>query len=99
MTKLRPIGDHVLVRPLGKEEKTASGLFLPDSAQEKPQQGEILALGEGKYVGDTLITFEKMGLKVGQIVLLSKYGPTEIKLDGEEFYIVDANDIIGVVEK
>lgn len=95
---LRPIGDHILIRPLSKEEKTKSGLFLPDAAQEKPQQGTIMALGHGKYVGDTLMTFESMGLAVGQTVMLSKYGPTEVKLDGEELSIVDSGDILGIVE-
>ena len=95
---LKPIGDHILVQPISKEEKTKSGLYLPDSAQEKPQQGKILALGSGKYFGDTLVTFEDMGLKVGQTVLFTKYGPTEVKIDEEELYVLETNDILGIVE-
>jgi len=95
---LKPVGDHVLVQPLSKEEKTKSGLYLPDSAQEKPQQGKILALGAGKYVGEKLATFEEMGLKVGQTVMFTKYGPTEVKVDEQDLYVLEANDIIGIVE-
>jgi chaperonin GroES len=96
---LRPIGDHVLVKPLSKEEVTKSGILLPDSAQQKPQEGTVLAVGHGKYVDGKLITFADMGVKEGQIVMFTKYGPTEVKIDDEDFYILDSNDILGVVEK
>lgn len=87
-----------MVKPLSKEEKTKSGLFLPDSAQEKPQQGKVVAVGAGKYVGDKLVSFKDMGIEVGQTVMFTKYGPTEVKLDDEEYYILDTNDVLGVVE-
>lgn len=95
---LRPIGDHVLVKPLSKEEVTKSGIVLPDSAQEKPQEGTVLAVGTGKYVDDTLVSFKDMGIEVGQIVMFTKYGPTEVKVDGKDLYILDSNDILGVLE-
>jgi len=96
---LRPIGDHILVKPLEKEEVTKSGIVLPDSAQQKPQEGTVLAVGHGKYIDGKLVTFADMGVKEGQIVMFTKYGPTEIKIDNEEYYILDSNDILGVVEK
>ena len=92
----QPIGDHVLVRPLSKEEKTKSGLFLPDSAQEKPQSGTVVAVGHGKYFGEKLITFAEMGIKEGVTVMFTKYGPTEVQVDGEDLVILDANDILGI---
>lgn len=95
---LRPIGDHILVKPLSKEEVTKSGLILPDSAQEKPQEGTVLAVGTGKYVDDTLVSFEDMGIKKDQVVMFTKYGPTEVKVDGEDLYILESNDILGVIE-
>lgn len=96
---LRPIGDHVLVKPLDKEEVTKSGIVLPDSAQEKPQEGTVLAVGHGKYIDGKLVTFADMGVKEGQIVMFTKYGPTEVKIDGDQYYILDSNDILGIVEK
>jgi chaperonin GroES len=95
---LRPIGDHILVKPLSKEEVTKSGIVLPDSAQQKPQEGTVLAVGTGKYVDDTLVSFKEMGIEVGQVVMFTKYGPTEVKIDGEDLYILESNDVLGVVE-
>lgn len=95
---LRPIGDHILVRPLNKEEVTKAGIVLPDSAQEKPQEGTVLSVGTGKYVDDTLISFKEMGIEVGQVVMFTKYGPTEVKIDGEDLYILESNDVLGVIE-
>ena len=96
---LKPIGDHVLVKPLSKEEVTKAGIVLPDSAQQKPQEGTVLAVGSGKYFEGKLITFDEMGIKVGQTVMFSKYGPTEIEIENEELYVLDTNDILGIVEK
>lgn len=93
----RPIGDHVLVKPLGKEEVTKSGIVLPDSAQEKPQQGTVLAVGTGKYIDNKLVAHKDMGIEVGQVVMFSKYGPTEVKINGTEYYILDSGDILGVM--
>jgi chaperonin GroES len=95
---LKPIGDHILVEPVTKEEMTKSGLYLPDSAQEKPQQGKVLAVGSGKYVDDTLVSFADMGLAVGHTVMFTKYGPTEVKLDEKTYYILQSGDILGIVE-
>ncbi len=93
--KVRPLGDRVLVQRLDSEEKTAGGIIIPDSAKEKPQQGKIMAVGNGK-------TFENgstkpLDVKVGDKVLFSKYSGSEIKLDGEEFLIVREDDILGVL--
>ena len=95
---LKPVGDHILVKPLSKEEKTKSGLYLPDSAQEKPQQGTVIAVGAGKFVGDKLQSFKDLGIEVGQTIMFSKYGPTEIKIEDEEYYILDSGDVLGVIE-
>lgn len=96
---LKPIGDHILVKPTNKEEVTKSGIVLPGSAQEKPQQGEVIAVGHGKYHDDTLVSFKEMGIEKGDVVMFSKYGPTEIKIDNEEFYILESHDILGVITK
>ena len=95
---LKPIGDHVLVKPAGKEETTKAGIVLPGSAQEKPQQGEVVAVGHGKYYDDTLVSFKEMGIEVGMTVMFTKYGPTEIKIDDQEYYILESHDILGVIE-
>lgn len=96
---LRPIGDHILVKPLNKEEVTKAGIVLPESAQEKPQQGTVLAVGTGKYLDGKLVSFEDMGIKVGQVVMFTKYGPTEVTLEDQDLFILDSNDILGIVEK
>ncbi len=93
--KFQPLGDRVLVRPLKTEEVTKSGFVLPESAKEKPQEGEIIAVGTGKYVADKLVPLE---VQVGQKVMFSKYGPTEIKVDGEELFVISESDILGIVK-
>lgn len=93
--KVRPLGDRVLVQRLDSEEKTAGGLFIPDSAKEKPQQGKIVAVGNGKTFENG--TTKPLDVKVGDKVLFSKYSGSEIKLDGEEFLIVREDDILGVL--
>ncbi len=95
---LRPIGDHILVKPLTTEEVTKSGILLPESAQQKPQEGTVLAVGTGKYIDNKLVTHEEMGIKTGQTLMFSKYGPTEIKVDGQDLFILESNDILGVIE-
>ena len=95
---LQPIGDHILVKPHSQEETTKGGIVLPGSAQEKPQTGEVIAVGTGKFMGDTLVSFEDMGVKKGSSVMFSKYGPTEVKLDGVEYYILESHDILGVLK-
>jgi chaperonin GroES len=95
--KLQPLADRVLVKPIEKEEKTKSGIYLPDTAKEKPQEGEILAVGPGKMTDDgKRIT---MDLKVGDRVIYAKYGGTEIKVDDEELIILRESDILAKKSK
>jgi chaperonin GroES len=92
---LKPLGDNVIVKTAEAETQTKSGLILADSAKEKPQRGEVLAVGEGKF--DDKGNRIPVDVKVGDTVIYSKYGGTEIKLDGEEYLIVRAGDIYAVV--
>ena len=95
-TQVRPLEDRVLVKPLEAETKTASGLFLPETAKEKPQEGKVIAIGTGKRDDNgKLIPFE---VKKGDRVLISKYGGTEIKVDGKDYLIMREDDILGVIE-
>lgn len=96
MTKLKPLGDKLLVRPLEAEQVTKSGIVLPDSAKEKPQEGTVLAVGSGKIVDGTVMPLE---VKVGDTVIFSKYGGDEIKVDGEELKIISESDVLAVLEK
>lgn len=95
---LRPIGDHLLVRPLKKDETTKFGIVLPESAQGQPQEGTVLAVGTGKYVNETLVSFKDMGIAVGDVVMW-KWQPTEVTIEGEDLYILNSGDVLGVVEK
>ncbi len=95
--KLQPLEDRIVVRPGESEETTASGLVIPDTAKEKPQQGEVLAAGPGKrseHTGDLL----PVDVKVGDTVVYSKYGGTEITIDGEDLLILNARDVLAVVK-
>ena len=94
--KLRPLGDRVVIQPVAREEVTKSGIVLPDTAKEKPQEGIILAAGPGKILDDG--KREPMDVKEGDRVLYSKYAGTEFKVDGEELLIVSQKDILAVVE-
>jgi chaperonin GroES len=89
---LHPLADRVLVKPIEKEERTKSGIYLPDTAKEKPQEGEILAVGPGKISDDGKRI--EMDLKVGDVVIYAKYGGTEIKVDDEELMILRESDIL-----
>ena len=91
-SKLQPLGDRVLVKPMAKEEKTKSGIYLPDTAKEKPQEGEIVAVGPGKF--DETGKRIPMDLKVGDTVIYAKYGGTEIKVDDVEMMILRESDIL-----
>jgi chaperonin GroES len=92
---IKPLGSRVLVKRVESEEKSAGGIFLPDSAKEKPQEAEVIELGTGGRDDDgKLIEFN---VKKGDRVLISKYGGTEIKLDGNEFLILSESDILGVL--
>ena len=93
----RPLHDRVLVRRIGSEEKTAGGIILPDSAQEKPQEGEVLAIGSGHR--DDTGKVHALDVKVGDRVLFSKWGGTEIKINGEEVLVMKESDIMGVLDK
>jgi chaperonin GroES len=94
--KLRPLGDRVVVKPSAREEMTKSGIVLPDTAKEKPQEGSILAVGPGRILDDG--KREAMDVKVGQKVLYGKYAGTEFKVDGDELLIVSQKDILAIVE-
>jgi chaperonin GroES len=94
--KLRPLGDRVVIRPVEREETTKSGIVLPDTAKEKPQEGIILAAGPGKILDDG--KREQMDVKEGDRVLYSKYAGTEFKVDGEDLLIVSQKDILAIVE-
>jgi chaperonin GroES len=96
-TKLVPLGDRVVLRPREKEEVTKSGIVLPDTAREKPQEGEVIAVGPGRVLDNG--NRVDMDLKVGQIVLYAKYAGTEFKLDDEEYLIVREPDVLAVVSE
>ena len=95
---IKPLEDRIVVRTLEAEETTASGLVIPDTAKEKPQEGEVLAVGPGRFNedGDERIPLD---INVGDTVIYSKYGGTEVKYDGEEYLILSARDVLAVVQK
>ena len=95
--KLRPLGDRVLVKPLGREETTKSGIVLPDTAKEKPQQGKVISAGDGKVKDDGKRI--PLDVKAGDTILFGKYSGQEIKLDGEEYLIMREEEILGVITK
>jgi chaperonin GroES len=94
---LHPLEDRIVVRPGDSEETTASGLVIPDTAKEKPQQGEVLAVGPGKR-SDTTGEIIPMDVKVGDTVVYSKYGGTEISQGGEDLLILNARDVLAIVK-
>ena|SRR6185369_11249798 len=94
---LHPLGDRVVLKPLSAEEagmKTPSGIIIPDTVKEKPEQGKVVAVGPGKYEEGMHIP---VGVKVGDRVLFSKYGPEEVKIAGVEYYIVSEKDILAII--
>jgi chaperonin GroES len=95
---IKPLEDRIVVKPLDAEQTTASGLVIPDTAKEKPQEGEVLAVGAGRWddEGEKRIPLD---VSVGDRVLYSKYGGTEVKYDGEEYLILSARDVLAVIEK
>ncbi len=97
MTKLnlRPLGERVIVKAVEQEEKTASGIYLPDTAKEKPNQGEVLAVGPGRIAEDGKTV--PMNVKAGDRVLYGKYSGQEVKLDGVEYLIIKESDIYAIV--
>ena len=92
---LKPLEDRIVVKPIEEEETTASGLVIPDTAKERPQEGEVIAVGEGRYTDDGK-TRVAMDVKVGDKVIYSKYGGTEVKIDGVEYLILSARDVLAV---
>ncbi|HQU98560.1 MAG TPA: co-chaperone GroES [Nitrosomonas sp.] len=94
--KIRPLHDRVVVKRLEDERKTASGIVIPDSAAEKPDQGEIIAVGKGKVGDDGKV--HPLEVKVGDRVLFSKYGGQSVKIQGEELLVMREEDIMGVIE-
>ena len=95
--KLQPLEDRIVVRPSKSEETTASGLVIPDTAKEKPQQGEVLAVGPGRR-SDTSGEVIPLGISVGEQVVYSKYGGTEITIDGEDLLILSARDVLAIAK-
>jgi chaperonin GroES len=95
-TKLRPLGDRVVIEPTPREEMTKSGIVLPDTAKEKPQEGSVLAVGPGRILDDG--KRESIDVKVGDKVLYAKYAGTEFKVDENELLIVSQKDILAVVD-
>ena len=94
---IKPLGDRVLVEPVQEKEQVKGGIVIPDSAKEKPQEAKVIALGTGKLDDNgKKIPFD---VKVGDIVLTSKYGGTEVKFHDKEYKILSASDILGVIEK
>ena len=95
---LKPLEDRIIVKPGDAEETTASGLVIPDTAKEKPQQGEVLAVGPGRRSEQTGEIIP-LGIEVGDTVVYSKYGGTEISLDGDDYLILNARDVLAKVGK
>ncbi|MDZ4711102.1 MAG: co-chaperone GroES [bacterium] len=93
--KIKPLSDRIIVKPADAEEKTASGLIIPDTAKEKPMKGEVIAVGPGKITDDGKSI--KMELKVGDKVLYGKYSGTEITIEGDEFLIMRETDVYAVI--
>jgi chaperonin GroES len=95
--KLKPLGDRLVVKVLTQEEKTKGGIVIPDTAKEKPQEGDVLAIGSGKVLenGQRL----PLEVKTGDKILFSKYGGTEVKIDGEELLILSERDVLAILEK
>ena len=94
--KLRPLHDRLLIRPLDAEEKTAGGIIIPDTAKEKPMEGEVVAAGTGTKGDDGKVT--PLDVKKGNRVLYGKWSGTEVKVDGEDLLIVRESDVMGIIE-
>jgi chaperonin GroES len=94
--KIRPLRDRVIVKRIAEEEKTKSGLIIPDTAKEKPQEGKVIAVGKGKVNDDGKLI--PLQVKAGDKILFGKYSGSEIKLDGEEHLIMREEDLLGVIE-
>ena len=93
---IKPLEDRILVKTLEAEQTTASGLVIPDTAKEKPQEGEVLAVGPGRFEDGQRLPLD---ITVGDKVIYSKYGGTEVKYDGQEYLLLSARDVLAIVEK
>jgi|SRR5687768_15935576 chaperonin GroES len=96
-TKIKPLHDRVIVRRIEESDKTAGGLFIPDSAKEKPQEGEVIAAGEGKYKDDG--SRQTLDVKEGDRILFGKYSGSEITIDGEDLLIMREDEILGIINR
>lgn len=94
--KIRPLQDRILVKRLEGEEKTSGGIIIPDNAKEKPMEGKVVAVGNGKFLNNG--NLQKPDLKVGDKIIFSKYAGSEVKIDGDEHLILREEDILGVIE-
>ena len=97
MSKIRPLQDRVILKRVKEEEKSKGGIIIPDTAKEKPIEGEVLAVGSGKVMEDG--TVRKLDVKVGDRVLFGKWSGTEIKVDGEELMIMKESDVMGIIDQ
>jgi len=95
--KFRPLHDRILLKRRASEEKTAGGIIIPDSAKEKPLEGEVIAVGPGRVNREGQL--QALEVKAGDLVLFGKYAGTEVKLDGEDFLLVREDDVIGIIER
>lgn len=94
---IKPLSDHILIEPLKQEEKTKSGILLPETAEkERPEQGKVIAVGPGRKTDDGKVV--PIDVKVGDVVLFTKYGPNEVKIDDKEYLIAKEDDILGILE-
>jgi chaperonin GroES len=93
---LEPLDDRIVVQPGEEEQTTISGIVIPDTAKEKPQEGEVMAVGPGRFEDGTRVP---MDVKIGDKVLYSKYGGTEVKIGGEEYLVLSARDVLAIVNK
>jgi len=95
--KIRPLQDRIIVKRIKEEEKTKGGIIIPETAKEKPSEGEIVAVGKGKVLENGTVL--PLDVKVGDRILFSRYGGAEVKIEGEEHLIMREDDILGVIEK
>ena len=93
--QIKPIRDNILIEPIKKEDKTVSGILLPENSQDKQEQGKIIAIGPGKKEEGKIVPLE---VKVGDVVVFTQYGPNEIKVDGKKYLIAKESDILAILE-
>lgn len=93
---IRPVGDHIVIKLVESREVTASGIIIPDTAKEKPEQGEVLAVGPGKFEHGQRVVME---VKTGDTVMFKKYAPDEFTIDGERVFVIESHDVIGIIEQ